>query len=621
MTECPAFTYGPYCQGNCSCVTSNTQSCSSINGACICAVGYTGLACEQVCQAKYYGAGCSQPCNCSGRESSCHHMTGDCVCQPGWTGVRCEKPCPTGTFGISCSSSCSCNNGATCHHITGACTCAAGYQGTSCAVGCKAGTFGVGCTQSCRCNMSTSDGCDPMTGSCSCLPGYVSYQGLCNDTCPPGLWGAGCTTQCPVCAPYITTHCRSTDGVCMCMPGFTGFDCDNACGRSYYGQNCAKSCDCSDDLLCNNADGRCQDISKAKFDLLFKTSYKLLKESKSMKVALIIAMDQVLDKELFENPLASVDPAGHIVVTFQDNTIIPTNDGSAGDSETKDGSITETPTAETTSTQSLNDSSSEASSTSPLSSASSMVTSAMLSPSTSVRSSITDTPIVGRQRIYSFNNSIVVRILSVMAAEVMGQPVSKVEFVVLYKGIPYPSAIILDLLGNISTSRLDSWLGHQVVRQGGSIATTSDSSTDSGSALSQTLIIIIACSAGGVLLAALLTVVVVRRVRKQRDRKSLDHPEYGVVRVPASSVAGMSHKTSTTTMMSSVSFTSSAGSEPVVLMNSGPAGMSVGGRNSSHLCFDNPYYDVMAAMAIDDDMDNDFINPLYGKNMALNAGL
>lgn len=33
-------------------------------------------------------------------------------------------------------------------------------------------------------------------------------------------------------------------------------------------------------------------------------------------------------------------------------------------------------------------------------------------------------------------------------------------------------------------------------------------------------------------------------------------------------------------------------------------------HNGYRLAFDNPYYDVLAAMAIDDDVEEDYINPL-----------
>ena len=51
--------------------------------------------------------------------------------------------------------------------------------------------------------------------------------------------------------------------------------------------------------------------------------------------------------------------------------------------------------------------------------------------------------------------------------------------------------------------------------------------------------------------------------------------------------------------------------DPVMYRSSG-----VVMRSSSHMAFDNPYYDVMAAMSIDDDMADEFSNPLYGQNLS-----
>lgn len=48
----------------------------------------------------------------------------------GWTGIYCDEVCPNGTYGSECASTCKCKNGATCDPVTGACTCAPGYKGS-----------------------------------------------------------------------------------------------------------------------------------------------------------------------------------------------------------------------------------------------------------------------------------------------------------------------------------------------------------------------------------------------------------------------------------------------------------------------------------------------------------
>ena len=95
------------------------------------------------------------------------------------------------------------------------------------------------------------------------------------------------------------------------------------------------------------------------------------------------------------------------------------------------------------------------------------------------------------------------------------------------------------------------------------------------------------------------------RACRKRSKTGTHDPVYGVARVSASSIAGLVNNAS------SVSYhPDSKNQESPVVMNRFSTGLV---RNSSHLCFDNPYYDVMTAMAIDDDVDGDFINPLYNQ--------
>lgn len=40
---------------------------------------------------------------------------------------RCEELCPTGTHGAMCKSECRCQNGGSCDPVTGECTCTPGW--------------------------------------------------------------------------------------------------------------------------------------------------------------------------------------------------------------------------------------------------------------------------------------------------------------------------------------------------------------------------------------------------------------------------------------------------------------------------------------------------------------
>uniref|UniRef100_A0A0M3HL46 Laminin EGF-like domain-containing protein n=1 Tax=Ascaris lumbricoides TaxID=6252 RepID=A0A0M3HL46_ASCLU len=53
--------------------------------------------------------------------------------------------------------------------------------------------------------------------------------------------------------------CHPTIGACSCRAGFTGASCDSICPLSYYGENCAKKCDCAlgTGSQCDPVNGTC----------------------------------------------------------------------------------------------------------------------------------------------------------------------------------------------------------------------------------------------------------------------------------------------------------------------------------------------------------------------------
>lgn len=119
----------------------------------------------------------------------------------GWQGVDCSIPCSSGTWGLGCNQTCFCNNGAACDPVHGTCSCSSGWRGErcdeSCPVSltcsinltctswhvlgfkcltlswcrCQDGTYGLECREHCDC--SHADGCDPVSGSCRCYPGWT----------------------------------------------------------------------------------------------------------------------------------------------------------------------------------------------------------------------------------------------------------------------------------------------------------------------------------------------------------------------------------------------------------------------------------------------------------------
>lgn len=62
--------------------------------------------------------------------------------------------------------------------------------------------------------------CHPLTGECSCTAGWTGLY--CNETCPPGYYGEGCSVPCQ-CANGA--DCHGLTGACICAPGYTVSPC------------------------------------------------------------------------------------------------------------------------------------------------------------------------------------------------------------------------------------------------------------------------------------------------------------------------------------------------------------------------------------------------------------
>ncbi|CAN7975950.1 unnamed protein product, partial [Ixodes persulcatus] len=77
--------------------------------------------------------------------------------------------------------------------------------------------------------------------------------------CPKDRYGHQCRNACPTCLNGGV--CHDVIGVCVCPPGFTGQNCEQACGEGQFGHNCTLDCaavaddvgtsrDCSGKLFC-----------------------------------------------------------------------------------------------------------------------------------------------------------------------------------------------------------------------------------------------------------------------------------------------------------------------------------------------------------------------------------
>uniref|UniRef100_A0A8B9S9H3 Platelet endothelial aggregation receptor 1 n=1 Tax=Apteryx owenii TaxID=8824 RepID=A0A8B9S9H3_APTOW len=161
-TPCPPGRFGPDCRGECRC--HNGGSCDPVSGQCQCAPGFTGEQCREQCPAGKYGQDCRESCDCA-NGGRCYHVDGACLCEAGFLGGRCEeRRCLEGLYGLRCENRCLC-------HPQHSQSCAAGWRGPRCRQPCLNGTFGSGCSQQCSC--AHAAGCDPVTGTCHCLPGWT----------------------------------------------------------------------------------------------------------------------------------------------------------------------------------------------------------------------------------------------------------------------------------------------------------------------------------------------------------------------------------------------------------------------------------------------------------------
>ncbi|KAF3830630.1 hypothetical protein GH733_004449 [Mirounga leonina] len=58
-----------------------------------------------------------------------------------------------------------------CHPVTGVCTCQPGWSGHDCNESCPTGSYGNGCRLPCTCQNGAD--CHSITGSCTCAPGFM----------------------------------------------------------------------------------------------------------------------------------------------------------------------------------------------------------------------------------------------------------------------------------------------------------------------------------------------------------------------------------------------------------------------------------------------------------------
>ncbi|KAH9505771.1 hypothetical protein Btru_055742 [Bulinus truncatus] len=228
------------CQ-TCACNMSNTVSCDSISGFCLCKTNWQGPTCNDDVNE------CSKTnlYNCPSN-STCNNTVGgyDCLCLPGFnkniSTNQCDDidECKDNTF--TCPSDSACNNTVGGYN----CNCISGYfrnfTSKTCQV-CQPFYYGEFCSQSCACNSSNANSCNNVNGTCSCKSQWR---------------GTDCTTDVDECQENTHTclnnsHCTNVNGgyTCDCNPGYFKNTTSNSC------QTCA--CNMSNAVSCDPISGSC----------------------------------------------------------------------------------------------------------------------------------------------------------------------------------------------------------------------------------------------------------------------------------------------------------------------------------------------------------------------------
>uniref|UniRef100_A0A8B9TZ76 Platelet endothelial aggregation receptor 1 n=1 Tax=Anas zonorhyncha TaxID=75864 RepID=A0A8B9TZ76_9AVES len=248
--RCLPGLYGLQCQSRCLC----HPHCHPLLGECSCRPGWAGLYCNESCPPGSFGAGCLQSCLCL-NGGTCDGTTGRCHCPPGYT-VQCDER----SWGRDCGHRCACHHGAPCDPLSGVCACPPGFADPQCLQPCPPGTYGQGCHLRCPCHHGAP--CNASTGACLCPPGLGVPQPpahpspshrSCDVPCPEGT---PCDNHCP-CQNGGICHPPGSSTCCSCRPGWAGLYCNESCPPGSFGAGCLQSCLCLNGGTCDGTTGRC----------------------------------------------------------------------------------------------------------------------------------------------------------------------------------------------------------------------------------------------------------------------------------------------------------------------------------------------------------------------------
>ncbi|KAJ6657932.1 hypothetical protein lerEdw1_001722 [Lerista edwardsae] len=209
----------------CECDPDGTvpgSNCDPLNGRCVCKDNVQGDRCH-LCKPGFTQLVNSNPLGCrdcacnilGSRNMPCSDDTGRCFCLPNVVGDKCDT-CAANHWKIASGTGCqpcSCDPrnslSPQCNQFTGQCPCREGYGGLTCSSAevqvCPDRSYGdirTGC-RACDCNFPGTEGtgCDKVTGSCLCQPGFTGPR---CDQCKRGYCGKD--RGCEACHPCFQAY-------------------------------------------------------------------------------------------------------------------------------------------------------------------------------------------------------------------------------------------------------------------------------------------------------------------------------------------------------------------------------------------------------------------------------
>ncbi|CAL1547951.1 unnamed protein product [Lymnaea stagnalis] len=224
------------------------------------------LTCAE-CKPGYFGSNCSNECTCNSTNvESCNRTDGRCTCSQGWKGTNCSEDVN------ECSNTTLCLSNSYCLNSPGSyrCVCNIGfYRSGKMCLGCDANRYGQDCSQNCSCVQANTEDCNNTDGNCTCKEGWT---------------GSHCQLDIDEC--QNTSFCKGPHENCNNLNGSVECGCGSGYERNQQDSTCRDINECLNPSLnncespkeCNNTDGSkvcvCQPGYLATFNDICEENFK-----------------------------------------------------------------------------------------------------------------------------------------------------------------------------------------------------------------------------------------------------------------------------------------------------------------------------------------------------------